>query len=164
MLAYLDGFVQINSNATLEAVYAVVVVPPSRIALELQVIEDDFAQQQPVLSLSLHRASYHVAAADCPGLPVFERTCEISAGNESTQLLVFQHAVAQFAKLCTGFMVNYEDSGLNKRIMLPLSYGRYEIRKGKCQFAHTLAGSTASGLHLRMPAQDQQPWQISSAC
>ena len=161
VLAYLDGFVQINSNATMDTVYAVVVVPPSRAALEAPVVEDSLAVPQPVLRLSLHRASYHVAAADGPGLPVLERTGNISAGNEFTQLLVSQHAVAPFAQRRAGFLASYEDSGLNKRITLPRSYGRYEMREGQCQFAHTLVDSTASGLRLRMNAhQPQQPWLL----
>jgi hypothetical protein len=121
VLTYLDGFVQINSNASIDTLYAVVVVPPSCTALEAPVVEVPFAATQPVLRLSLHSASYHVAAADGPGLPVFERTGEISAGNESTQLLVSQHAVAPFAQRLAGFLASYEDSGLNKRITLPLS-------------------------------------------
>jgi hypothetical protein len=35
------------------------------------------------------------------------------------------------------------------------------MREGQCQFSHTLAGSTASGLRLRMTAhQPQQPWLL----
>jgi hypothetical protein len=161
VLAYLDGFVQINSNASIDTAYAVVVVPPSRAALEAPVVDDPFAPPQPVLRLSLHRASYHVAAADGPGLPVFERTGDMSAGNESTQLLVSKHAVAPFAQRRAGFLASYEDSGLNKRITLPRSYGRYEMREGQCEFADTLTGSSASGLRLRMNSHERlQPWLL----
>jgi hypothetical protein len=161
VLTYLDGFVHVNGNASLDVAYAVVVVPPSRGADVIGPAPvDDFTPPQPVLRLSMHRASYHVDAAGGPGLPVLERTGELAAGNESTQLLVSQHAVAPFAQRRAGFMASYEDTGLNKRITLPRSHGRYEMREGECVFAHARTSSTESGLRLRMAAHSTEPWLL----
>lgn len=124
------------------------------------------------MNLSIHRASYHVEAANGPGLPVYERTGELVAGNESTQLLVSPHAQAPFGERClrvrerclrvtqrrAGFLASYKGVGFNHRIGLPHTYGRYEVRSTHCQFMHTKSsGDTGRGLRLHLSATPG-PW------
>lgn len=108
VLTYLEGFVHVNCNASVDVAYAVVVVPPSR-AADVTVEESDssiIARPLPVLRLKMARASYHVEVVDGPGLPVFERTGELAAGNEWTQLSVSQHAIGPFARRRAGFLAS----------------------------------------------------------
>lgn len=158
VLAYLDGFVRVHGNVSVDTAYAVVVVPPSRAADDTteDVNSSVVERPLPVLRLKLARASYHVEAADGPGLPVLERTGELAAADEFTQLSVSEHVVAPFALRRAGFLASYENTGLNHRIALPSAYGRYEVVEDECVFVDRQTGSTTStersGLRLRLTA------------
>lgn len=169
VLAYLDGFVRVHGNVSVDTAYAVVVVPPSREADDPpeQVNSSVAERPLPVLRLKLARASYHVEAADGPGLPVFERTGELAVADEFTQLSVSQHVVAPFAQRRAGFLASYEDTGLNHRIALPSAYGRYEVREDECVFVDRQTSSNTStetlGLRLRLAdsaANSTRPWLL----
>jgi hypothetical protein len=175
VVTYLDAFERLRGNASLSAVYAAVVVPVSR-AQDLQPPPVPELQQytppQAVWRLSMHRASYHVEAATQPGLPVYERTGALVAGNETTQLRVSAHAAAPFARLRAGFLASYEGSGLNHRLALPHAYGRYEMFQApgsptlQCRFAHVRAEEAVEqgrGLRLRLRAPApaaRPPWLL----
>lgn len=169
VLAYLDGFVRVHGNVSVDTAYAVVVVPPSREADDpAEQVNSSVAERPlPVLRLKLARASYHVEAVNGPGLPVFERTGELAAADEFTQLSVSQHVVTPFAQRRAGFLASYEDTGLNHRIALPSAYGRYEVLEDECVFVDRQTGSNTSteisGLRLRLTAsaaQSTRPWLL----
>ena len=61
---------------------------------------------EPALKLTMHRASYHVEAANSPALSIYERTGPLVSRNESTQLLVSQHALAPFTRHRSGFLAS----------------------------------------------------------
>lgn len=169
VLVYLDGFVRVHGNVSVDTAYAVVVVPPSREADDTtEQFNSSVAERPlPVLRLKLARASYHVEAADGPGLPVFERTGELAVADEFTQLSVSQHVVAPFAQRRAGFLASYEDTGLNHRIALPSAYGRYEVREDECVFVDRQTSSNTStetlGLRLLLTAsaaRSARPWLL----
>ena len=173
VLTYLEGFERIRSNVSLPAAYGVVLVPPSRVddSVEAEIVaaasgDIIYTPPEPVLNLTIYRASYHVETASGPGLPVYERTGELVAGNESTQLLVSPHAQAPFSQRRAGFIASYEGAGLNHRIALPHAYGRYEMPAGsqQCRFLHIKPQeqSVESGLRLHLSATPppSQPWLL----
>ena len=137
-------------------VYAVVVVPDSREAAAASEVDDatnTYTPPPPVLRLRMHRGSYHVEYADAPALPVFQRTGGLASGNETTQLSVSEHRAAPFAQLRAGFLASYEDTGLNHRIGLPNSYGRYAVQEEICAFRHTQTGADGG---VRLLLRDRQ--------
>ena len=161
VLTYLHDFERLRANASLPAVYAIVVVPSSRAEdLRPPPAPDLLAYTPPqaMFRLRIHRASYHAAGTQ-PGLPVYERTGDLVSRDEETQLSVSAHSEAPFAQLRAGFVASYEGTGLNHRIALPHAYGRYEAfyaagsSTQQCRFAHVRPQEPGSGLRLHLRAR-----------
>lgn len=145
--SHLPGFERLFNNVNVSTAYAVVVVPASSTPLP-DVVDDESTAPEPVLNLYVYRASYRTDAPGNYSVPVYERLGVSEPGDEFTQLLVSSHRPQPFATQKAGFLAVYEGSGLNHRVGLPYSYGRYE--DAPCRFVD---GTVSGGLIVHWNAE-----------
>ena len=156
VLTYLPRFQRwrTTTQASLPAVYAIVVVPPGGIqgiatfafkqdqqnvhesspvnasSYNASAPQTDTSVLKKILLLQVRWASYSVLAAGRPAQPLYERTADSAAGDALTELLVSPHSINPRAHFPRTLLANYNVTDnnftLNRALGLPWAYGRYE--------------------------------------
>lgn len=153
IVTYLPNFEQyiVEAQPAQSALYCIVVVPrqlnPKLFNLHIKqnftVTEElEYVRQRETLvkkiTLHVRPTSYHVLTKNGPGLPVYRRLSGTMTEENEDRVHVSKHAIFPDASALRNFIVSYglqeNNMTLNRRMGIPVGFGRYEPDGEACTF------------------------------